>query len=264
MASVLRRAVLALIDKYLGELGEGEFSNFILMSQATTRLPIQAEVLTVDGRMTHTIPEAGKVRLSGSIQFLHRGIKLYNTSDYDEASRTFDTEASKIYHLRWNPADGFSLNDLADDETYNPGSLDENDATFDSTYDDMLVARIVTNSSNVATVTHLSNKHQLTGFKAGSVNFGVLPPGGHASAVQEPVQTVNFARTPRYIAVPLGTRAPEAAIAGGVDVGFGPPVTAPGTTLERDRYGFQIGVQAANTTNTSKTVTAYYEVHWEA
>src|SRR5690606_38941054 len=63
-------------------------------------------------------------------------------------------------HLRWNPTDGFVLRDLASG-TYNPGTLAEADTTFDSGYDDMLVARVITNSSNVPTITNLVNRSTL-------------------------------------------------------------------------------------------------------
>jgi hypothetical protein len=73
----------------------------------------------------------------------------------------YSHQRSKIYHLRWNPTDGFELRDLAD-VAYNPSSVVESSAIFDSTYDDMLIARIVTNASNVATITNLANKVRLS------------------------------------------------------------------------------------------------------
>ena len=55
---------------------------------------------------------------------------------------------------------GFALKDLGD-VAYNPAALAEDNPAFDSTYDDMLVARIVTDASNVATITNLANKDAL-------------------------------------------------------------------------------------------------------
>ena len=103
-----------------------------------------------------TSPGTGVVRLPGSVSFLHRGIGLYTTAQED-----FGTSASKTYHLRWDFAtDDYLLEDLSD-SGYNPSSAAETSTAFDSTYDDMLIARVVTNSSNVVTVTDLVNKARL-------------------------------------------------------------------------------------------------------
>lgn len=131
-------------------------SQFVTFPQARARLPIYPEVITSDGRMGIFSPGTGQVRIPGGVTFLHRGIWLVTTTQTDIA-----TDASKTYHLRWNPTDGIVLRDLASG-TYNPGTLPESDPTFDSTYDDMLIARVVTNSSNVPTITNLANRARLS------------------------------------------------------------------------------------------------------
>lgn len=70
--------------------------------------------------------------------------KPYNTSNYTVEQRTFACDPAKTYHLRFRE-NAFVLCDLAD-KAYNPDSLDEADVVFDSTYDDMLIARISNNS----------------------------------------------------------------------------------------------------------------------
>lgn len=150
--TLLNRAVLALIA---AATGGGDTSEFVLFSQARTRLPIFPEVSTTDGRLSVTSPSAGTVALGAGTVFLHRGI-FPTTTTYQE----FSTDPSKTYHLRWNPTDGFVLRDLASG-TYNPGTLAESNIAFDSTFDDMLAARVITNSSNVVTITNLSNKASL-------------------------------------------------------------------------------------------------------
>ena len=180
----LRRAIEALIA---AATGGGTVDDYILMAQARNRLPIFPDVQNVDGRIGVTAPSTGTVRLAGGVEFLHRGIFRVTTTQTD-----FATDPSKTYHLRWNPDDGFVLRDLASG-TYNPDTLSEANVAFDSTYSDMLIARVVTNSSNVATITTLANKSQLnetvtkTTIERGS-SFGALPSltGSH-----------NFARTPR-------------------------------------------------------------------
>lgn len=151
--TLLNRAVLALIA---AATGAGDTSEFVLFSQARARLPIFPDVATIDGRFSVTAPTTGIIALGAGTAFLHRGI-FSTTTAYQE----FSTDPSKTYHLRWNPTDGFVLRDLASG-TYNPGTLAETNVAFDSTFDDMLVARVITNSSNVATITNLSNKDRIT------------------------------------------------------------------------------------------------------
>lgn len=150
--TLVLQAINALISAATG----GSPSDYILMSQAEARLPIFPQIGTTDGKMGITSPATGTVRLPGSVTFLHRGIGQYTTSLND-----FATVGSKTYHLRWDFAtDTYSLEDLSD-SGYNPSALAESDSSFDSSYDDMLIARVVTNSSNVATITDLINLDRL-------------------------------------------------------------------------------------------------------
>lgn len=119
--------------------------NYVLMMQARTRLPIYPEVLTSDGKFPVTSPASGQVRIPAGYSFLHRGLFNVTTVQVD-----FPTAANKTYHLRWSPSAGFALKDIAD-TGYNPGSLPEASSAFDGGYDDMLIARGVTNASNVPT-----------------------------------------------------------------------------------------------------------------
>ncbi|MCP4134933.1 MAG: hypothetical protein GY754_28420, partial [bacterium] len=72
----------------------------------------------------------------------------------------FTTAASKTYHVRFKPAAGWSLNDLSNG-AYNPGGATESDTRFDSSYEDMLAARIVTDAGNSAACTPLHNNNRL-------------------------------------------------------------------------------------------------------
>lgn len=149
----LLQAIQNLIAAATG--GEGD-ENYVLMTQARARIPIFPETLTSDGKLEVISPSTGMVRVMPGYNFLHRGIFNVTTIQQD-----FATAASKTYHLRWNPTSGFVLKDLAD-IAYNAGGLPEISPVFDSTYDDMIVARVITNGSNVATITKLSNKQSLT------------------------------------------------------------------------------------------------------
>ena len=145
--SQVRKAIEALIS---AATGGGDVSNYLLMTQARTRLPIYPEVVSTDGKINISAPATGTVRVPGNVDLVHRGIFTVTSAETD-----FTTQANKTYHVRWNPTDGFTLNDLSS-ATYNPSAAAETSTVFDSTFDDMLLSRVVTNSSNVATFTKLS------------------------------------------------------------------------------------------------------------
>lgn len=205
----LYRAIQALIASATGSDPSDplDTSQFVMFPQARARLPIFPEIQTSDGRMNIISPGTGQVRVPGGVNFLHRGIWLVTTTQTDIA-----TDPSKTYHLRWNPTDGIVLRDLASG-TYNPGTLPEADPSFDSTYDDMLIARIVTNSSNVPTITNLANRNRLflTARKSGTpANLGLGTLAFSAS------QDVNWARTPQMQVVTGAVQA-DAVPAGSMD-----------------------------------------------
>jgi hypothetical protein len=205
----LRRAIEALIASIVGEVDPStgiDTSQFVLMTQARNRLPIFPDVQNVDGRIGVTAPSTGTVRLAGGVEFLHRGIFRVTTTQTD-----FPTDPSKTYHMRWSLAEGFELLDLASG-AYNPGTLSEANAAFDSTYDDMLIARVVTNSSNVAAITTLANLTRLDiaaddpapTITATSVGSNTFDPqgGGSGNSIVYGTSTfaLNWSRTPRIIA----------------------------------------------------------------
>lgn len=185
--TALRRAIEAMISAAVGgDPGEPDPA-FLLMTQARARLPIFPDVQTADGRLTVTAPSTGTIRLAAGATFLHRGIFPVTTVQTD-----FLTDPSKTYHLRWDPTNGFRLLDLASG-TYNPSTLAETNGAFDSTYDDMLVARVITNSSNVATITTLANRARLESEQSAA---GAATPGTTESASFSNTFTLNWARTP--------------------------------------------------------------------
>lgn len=174
--------------------GGGDTSQFVLFSQAQARLPIFPEVTTNSGVIAITAPSTGTIRVPAGAVILHRGIRTYPTVEVD-----LPTVASKTYHLRWTPTGGaagtFVLKDLAD-VTYNPTVAAETNAAFDSSYDDMLVARIVTNSSNVAAITTLKNVARVMDTY---VDSGGVVNSGQNGAFRNAVFTWNYARTPKIL-----------------------------------------------------------------
>ncbi|MEH7848465.1 hypothetical protein [Rhizobium laguerreae] len=167
--------------------GGGDTSNFVLMPAARSRIPIFPEVLTADGRIPVTSPSAGQVRVPAGYDFLHRGIFAVTTVQTD-----FATVANKTYHLRWSPVAGFALKDLAD-SGYNPTALAETNEAFDSLYDNMLVARVVTNASNVPTITNLVNLNRL---EAEVTTAGPGTAAGDNISYSNTF-TLNWSRTPK-------------------------------------------------------------------
>lgn len=189
----LMQAIQAMID---ASTGGAETENYLLMSQARARLPIYPEILTTDGTITVISPAAATVRVPGGIQFMHRGIFPITTAQTD-----FTTEASNTYHIRWTVADGLVFKKLSD-VAYNPSGLSETNAAFDSRYDDMLIARVITNSANVPTITNLRNKQELIAFGEEQDPRGDLTPTQYQDNTRPSQITkytavpINFARTP--------------------------------------------------------------------
>lgn len=172
----VRKAIEAMIA---AATGGGSTADYLLMSQARTRLPIFPDVQSAGGTFGIVSLGGGVIRLPASVTFMHRGIVPVTSVQTD-----FNTVASKTYHLRWYapgvgraqplatyPNGRWYLEDVADAVTYNPGSVAEGNILFDSSYDNMLVARITTNSSNVAVIDNLANKIDLQ-YEGGVSGYG--------------------------------------------------------------------------------------------
>lgn len=164
-----------------------------LVTSAQVVAPIFPEIETADNRLVLT-GSTGQVVINPGQTFIHRGGRRISTSDYSQMARTLATAPSKTYHLRWqwnNGSPQFVLKDCAD-AGYTGGAT-EDDRVLDTTYDDMLIARIVTSAGNVPTITALANKAILRAMihNEGSISGGV---GNGKSRVA--TETYNWARTP--------------------------------------------------------------------
>lgn len=160
--------------------------------------PVFPEVLGT-GLFTLTNP-ANNVRIAAGTQWVHRGVNTYTSVLTDRP-----TVANKTYHLRWDPVNGFALYDLSSG-AYNPSSVAEASVTFDTTYDSMLIARVITNASNVATITPLLNKNNLSySEKTGRItdlSFGDVPQYGIDAAYRlDNIFTYNWGRSPKIDSV---------------------------------------------------------------
>lgn len=184
----LLQAIQKIIDAATGGAGD---ANYVLMTQARVRLPIFPEVINSDGKLAVISPSTGVLRIMPGYDFLHRGIFNVTTVQQD-----FPTSPSKTYHLRWNPTDGYVLRDLASG-IYNAAGLNEANPAFDTTYDDMLIAKVVTSASNVASITTLKNKSSLA---IDTLINGNVVGSDTGNAYADIEQIYDWARSPSHFA----------------------------------------------------------------
>lgn len=128
-----------------------------LIERVRVNLQIYPEVLNESGKLTVTPVSPGLIRIPAGQQFVMRGGRLVTTEVTDLA-----TVSNRTYHLRWNADwatnNGFALKNCADVSYNASGNVaDEILPAFDSTYDEPLFAKVVTDGSNVATITALVN-----------------------------------------------------------------------------------------------------------
>jgi hypothetical protein len=167
------------------------------LASLLTTMPIYFNIDAGDGTLGVTSPSTGVVRVPAGKTFVQRGVLSVTTSQTD-----LNTSANLTYHLRWTRAGGFVLKNLAD-PAYNPTAAAETSAIFDTTVDDMLVARVVTSAGNVSTIVNLVNKAAL--FASYSKTTFEQQGGGTWVGLPELTGTVNWARTPKQISVPLAS-----------------------------------------------------------
>lgn len=189
LRQAIQQMILSGIAGIEDTAGTIDTSQFILIGQARARLPIFPEILNGTALMGVTSPSTGTIRVPAGVTFQHRGIFPIVTVQTD-----FATVASKTYHLRWNPTDGFTLKDLAD-VAYNPTVAAETSTIFDSTYDDMLVARVITNGSNIATITNLENRDRL---RREILDAGAMSAPGSNDANRTINPAWNWSRKPMF------------------------------------------------------------------
>jgi len=131
------------------------------------------EIETADHRLAITDNADGTLTIDAAQTWLWRGMMRFGSDDFIAADRTVMTVSGKTYHLRWHapgtgtaipeatyPNGRFVLKDLTD-AGYNPAALAETNAILDTRYDDMLVARVVSDGANASTITSLKNQARL-------------------------------------------------------------------------------------------------------
>lgn len=170
-------------------------------------MPIYPSVGTAGLIVTST--GVGSLVVSTGQSIIRRGVKSYLIDTLSLANRTFVTAVSKTYHLRWHapgtgeatpaaswPVGKLVLKDLAD-ATYNPSALAETNSAFDTTYDDALLARVVTDGSNVLTVTALYNLARLRSVSILQQTFSRTTDSGSSFCAAFTPIVLNWSRSPR-------------------------------------------------------------------
>ena len=117
-------------------------------------------IVSQSQRLELTQHGAWKIEIDRGQIFNWRGTWNINTDAFSEGERSFNLAFSTTYHLRWRPSDGFLLFNLKD-VAYNPQSLAESSAVFDTTFDDMLIAKIITDEQGITEIITFRNTQRL-------------------------------------------------------------------------------------------------------
>lgn len=216
-----------------------------------------------------TSTSTGQIIVSTGQSIIRRGVKSYLMDDISLANRTFATAINKTYHLRWDapgtglatpasswPAGRLSLRDLAD-SGYNPSALAETNSAFDTTYDSALLARVVTNGSNVLTVTALENRPFLKRITALTETFSRTTGISGLFVVPFTPITLNWSRTPNIngCVARIGYPSTLAAVPEEVELSFNGSSPTDGTgsaSSSTDRYASRpIGLVDTNQLSTA-------------
>ena len=139
-------------DELLGLLGAD--------AARVAQTPVYPLIQTASRAAAVTSPAAGTVALAET-PWLWRGIVPLTLE-----AATFPTAASRRYVLRaaYDPGAGttsVALRDVAD-AGYNPGGLPYDDPSFDAGFDELILADVVTDAGNVATITPIANAPDLS------------------------------------------------------------------------------------------------------
>ncbi|MBL4731498.1 MAG: hypothetical protein JKY82_02715 [Rhizobiaceae bacterium] len=159
------------------------------------------EIETADAKLAIGDNNDGTLFIGGAQTWLLRGVFRFSSDDTNLADRTVTTVANKTYHVRWHaPGTGAA----APIETYPYGRFElvdmtaaappEGDSSYDTTYDNMLVARIVTDGANASTITTFINRASLSF----SANLAKAPSYLGSSAWRADFSAdLNWSRSPK-------------------------------------------------------------------
>lgn len=179
---------------------------FVKKSSLRQYLQFHAAVLNPGGvGLLGITAGVGLIVIDAGQTIVWRGHEGILTDEFGASARTFNHAANKTYHLRWHapgigravpeatyPRGRFYLEDLADAGSYNPSALAHTNTAFDGTYDSVLLGKLTTNGTNVATWTPYTNAPRLYK-EVTQVAAKVVGTVTHSFP-----QTFNWPRTPRF------------------------------------------------------------------
>ena len=143
---------------------------------------------------------------------------------------------------------------------YNPLNLPETDPRFDSSYDNMLIARVITNSANVATITNLVNRNVMQQAYFQEYTFVNVRGNQQSNPVHAPAIPIDWARTPIISIGQMGTSSLRTAfVSGGLDLGI-TGTANDARVSETTRYNTRTALQVFNPTGATISMTAHYQL----
>lgn len=174
--------------------------------------PIYPEILTPEFTLSVSGVNNGDGTATISIaegqEFLIQDVKV-NTTGRTDLSFTvpIPTTAGQVdtYHLRYS-LNGKAINSYIPnknsfyfvnvmDTNYNPSGVSEEDPQFDTTYDDMLVAKIEIDDAGNITITSLKNRQKLTSNTRVDAKINSTPNDTYPPTVNIEV-SINWSRKP--------------------------------------------------------------------
>lgn len=254
---------------------EGEQPGIVSLGDIDSRFlalirnnPTFPEIQTADNRLALTDDGAGIVKVDASQTWIWRGLIQMSADDFDLADRSFATSANKTYHLRW---DASGTGDATPEANWPNGRFElvdltgatpaETDPIYDSTFDRMLIARIVTDGANSATITKLGNKANLTlsAFQSDTGNSNSTEPD--LARNYQANGNFNWARVP--------TNFSHSAVLGATEFASNTNTLVQGvanwTDVTRlDRYGFEMTILTDWNGTAQYGYGIYYRLDWNA
>lgn len=181
------KEITHVIDYFLGDGSDGsgqdpvdlqQLRKAIQLAGGVANNPVYPEIETASGKLAIGDNNDGTLFIGAGQTWLWRGLTRFSSSVFDVVDRTVTMVANKTYHVRWYaPGTGIAI----PVETYPYGRIElvdmtaasptEGNSTYDTSYDNMLIARIVTDGANVAAITTFINRASLSF----SANLAMVP-----------------------------------------------------------------------------------------
>ena len=181
------------------DTGTSPDTEYLLYATLKDFVKIYPEIETPGNLVTITVSADNREITIDEFTVVHRGMKRITVPE-----TTLDIFSGRTYHLRWNETDGVTVTET-NDADYNPDGLDEDDVKFDTTYDDLLLARIVVSGTGVPTITRLRNDTKMiyNGPFPNSMYHNAYSDGSTTVAITISYRLIlNYSRNPSIVIAP--------------------------------------------------------------